>query len=106
MNRKRRRTLSIGLLFLAGTTGVAGDDRAEILKGIDDRQGLLVAALRDAGLEIAENPTSKKDLAAIQAQMNVWARETGLPYLHLSRILSMSIGENRSAEALRAYMEE
>ena len=45
MNRKRRRTLSIGLLFLAGTTDVAGDDRAEILKGIDDRQGLLVAAL-------------------------------------------------------------
>ncbi|GEM_PF-5940020 len=45
MNRKRRRTLSIGLLFLAGTTGVAWDDRAEILKGIGDRQGLLVAAL-------------------------------------------------------------
>ena len=66
----------------------------------------MAAALRDAGLEIAENPTSKKDLAAIQAQMNVWARETGLPYLHLSRILSMSIGENRPAEALRAYMEE
>ena len=66
----------------------------------------MAAALRDAGLEIAENPTSKKDLAAIQAQMNVWARETGLPYLPLSRILSMSIGENRSAEALRAYMEE
>ncbi len=66
----------------------------------------MAAALRDAGLGIAENPISKKDLAAIQAQMNVWAKETGLSYLHLSRILSMSIGENRSAEALRAYMGE
>lgn len=64
------------------------------------------AALRDAGLEIAESPTSKRDLARIQEQLNVWHRETGLPYQHLSRILSMSIGENRSAEALKAYMGE
>jgi hypothetical protein len=33
--------------------------------------------------------------------MNRWAGETGLPYAHLSRILAMSIGENRSLEALR-----
>lgn len=60
------------------------------------------AALRDAGLEITETPTSKRDLAKIQTQMNVWRKETGLPYQHLSRILSMSIGENRSPEQLRA----
>src|SRR5690606_25701594 len=30
----------------------------------------MVAALRDAGLDIGENPTSKKELSAIQAQMN------------------------------------
>jgi len=65
-----------------------------------------VAALRDAGLEIAEQPTSKRDLARIQAQLNTWHEETGLPYRHLSRILSMSIGPNHSPEELRAYMGE
>ncbi len=64
------------------------------------------AALRDAGLDIAESPGSKRDLAKIQSQLNVWRKETGLPYRHLSRILSMSFGENRSAEQLRAYVGE
>ncbi|MEI9403660.1 DNA-3-methyladenine glycosylase I [Mesorhizobium argentiipisi] len=64
----------------------------------------MAAALRDAGLDIAENPTSKRDLDKIQAQINQWSAETGLPRRHISRILAMSIGENRSAEALREYM--
>ncbi|RWE81849.1 MAG: DNA-3-methyladenine glycosylase I [Mesorhizobium sp.] len=64
----------------------------------------MAAALRDAGLDIAENPSSKRDLEKIQAQINQWSAETGLPRRHISRILAMSIGENRSAEALRAYM--
>ena len=64
----------------------------------------LVAALRDSGLDVAENPTSKRDLARIQEQMNAWAEETGLPYRHLSRILSMSIGENHPPEVLKEYM--
>jgi hypothetical protein len=61
----------------------------------------MVLALRDAGLDIADAPTSRKDLTTIQELMNRWASETGLPYAHLSRILAMSIGENRSLEALR-----
>ena len=64
----------------------------------------MAAALRDAGLDIAENPTSKRDLDKIQAQINRWSAETGLPRRHISRILAMSIGENRSVEALREYM--
>ncbi|PBB21923.1 DNA-3-methyladenine glycosylase I [Mesorhizobium sp. WSM4313] len=64
----------------------------------------MAAALRDAGLDIAENPTSKRDLDKIQAQINQWSAEIGLPRRHISRILAMSIGENRSAEALREYM--
>ena len=56
----------------------------------------VVAALRDAGLDIAPNPTSKKDQARAQAQINAWAGETGLPRAHVSRILAMSIGENRA----------
>lgn len=63
----------------------------------------LVAALRDGGLEIAETPNSKRDLARIQEQMNVWTEETGLPYTHLSRILAMSIGENYAPETIGEY---
>ena len=55
----------------------------------------VVACLRDAGLDIATEVKSKGDLAKVQAQFNAWATETGLPYVHLSRICAMSIGENR-----------
>ncbi len=57
----------------------------------------VVACLRDAGLDIAEAPTSKRDLKMVQEQFNAWAKETGLPYRHLSRICAMSIGENYEA---------
>ena len=58
----------------------------------------VVLCLRDAGLDIADPPTSKSDMARIQAQFNEWAKETGLPYTHLSRICAFSIGENLSGE--------
>ena len=60
----------------------------------------VVMCLRDAGLDIAETVTSKRDLAKVQAQFNAWAEETGLPYIHLSRICAMSIGENYGTETL------
>ncbi|MER8702938.1 MULTISPECIES: DNA-3-methyladenine glycosylase I [unclassified Mesorhizobium] len=66
----------------------------------------MAAALRDAGLDLAQSPTSKKDLDKIQVQINAWAAETGLPRRHISRILAMSIGENHPPEALREYMGE
>ncbi|TIT85247.1 MAG: DNA-3-methyladenine glycosylase I, partial [Mesorhizobium sp.] len=66
----------------------------------------MAAALRDAGIDIAENPTSKRDLDKIQAQINQWSAETGLPRRHISRILALSIGENRSVEALSEYMND
>jgi 3-methyladenine DNA glycosylase Tag len=56
----------------------------------------VVACLRGAGLDIAEEVKSKGDLAKVQAQFNAWAGETGLCYVHLSRICALSIGENRS----------
>jgi 3-methyladenine DNA glycosylase Tag len=46
----------------------------------------VAACLRDAGLDIAAAPTSKRDLAKIQEEFNAWAKETGLPYRHLSLI--------------------
>jgi 3-methyladenine DNA glycosylase Tag len=63
--------------------------------------GDVVLCLREAGLDIAETPTSKKDLAKVQAQFNAWAKESGLPFTHISRICAMSIGENYDAETLR-----
>jgi 3-methyladenine DNA glycosylase Tag len=54
----------------------------------------VAACLRDAGLDIAAAPTSKRDLVKIQKRFNAWAKETDLPYRHLSLICAMSIGEN------------
>ncbi|MGI9405722.1 MAG: DNA-3-methyladenine glycosylase I [Hyphomicrobiaceae bacterium] len=61
--------------------------------------GDVVACLRDAGLDIAEKPTSQRDLKKIQEQMNAWAAESGLPLTHVSRICAMSIGRNYDADA-------
>jgi 3-methyladenine DNA glycosylase Tag len=66
----------------------------------------MALALRDAGLDIAETPSSKKDQQKVQDRINAWAKETGLPRMHISRILAMSIGENNSPETLQAYMGE
>lgn len=64
------------------------------------------AALREAGLDIADAPGSKKDLAKVQARINEWAAETGLPRAHISRVLAMSTGENRTPEEIRRRVGE
>lgn len=64
----------------------------------------VIFCLRDAGVEIAENPTSKRDRQKIQQQINVWAKESGLPLVHISRICAMSIGENYDAATLQRAM--
>jgi len=64
----------------------------------------LAACLRDAGLDIAETPTSKRDRKKIQDQINAWAEESGRSRTEISRICSMSIGENYDAAALAERM--
>jgi 3-methyladenine DNA glycosylase Tag len=54
----------------------------------------VVTALRGAGLDIAERPTSKRDLAKVQDAFNRWHEESGLPHAQLSRIAACSVGEN------------
>ena len=66
----------------------------------------VVACLRDAGLDIAPEVKSKRDLANVQGQFNAWAKETGLPYATLSRICAMSIGENDAAHERRGFADE
>jgi 3-methyladenine DNA glycosylase Tag len=60
----------------------------------------VTTCLRAAGLDVAEEVKSKKDLAKVQAQFNAWAAETGLSYTHISRICAMSAGENYDAREL------
>ena len=60
----------------------------------------VVACLRDAGVDLAEEVKSKRDLAKVQAQFNAWAEETGLSYGQLSRICALSIGENYEADPI------
>lgn len=64
----------------------------------------LAACLRDAGLDIAETPTSKRDRKRIQDRINAWAEESGRSRTEISRICSMSIGENYDAAALAERM--
>jgi 3-methyladenine DNA glycosylase Tag len=95
----------VGLLELLGKRGarLGGATGAYFLRFIGKDGFILnpdvVTCLRDAGVEIAAVPGSKRDLRAAQAQFNAWAAETGLPLTHLSRICAMSVGENRTPDA-------
>jgi 3-methyladenine DNA glycosylase Tag len=105
-------TDQIGLLALLVSRGSRlGGNTGQYLLRFLGKDGFMLSrdvvwCLRDAGLDIAEAPTSKRDLAKIQQQFNAWADATKLPYTHLSRICAMSIGENHPVERLEAYMSE
>ena len=66
--------------------------------------GDLMMCLRDAGVPISDKGTSKKDHKLAQAQINEWAKESGLPLTHISRICALSIGENHDAARLAETM--
>ena len=66
--------------------------------------GDVLLCLRDAGVPIGSG-TSKKDLKAAQAQLNAWAKESGLPITHISRTCALSIGENHAVERLKKVMQ-
>ncbi len=56
----------------------------------------LIACLLAAGVDINSNPSSQKDMKAIQQAFNQWHDESGLPFSHISRICACSVGENYS----------
>lgn len=105
-------TDQMGLLELLGRRGARlGGNTGQYFLRFIGWDGVILspdvaACLRDAGLDIALPPTSKRDRAKIQAQFNEWAAQSKLPYTHLSRICAMSIGDNLPVERLRAYLEE
>lgn len=53
-----------------------------------------IQAVKWAGYETNDHPTSKRDLTQVQLAFNTWHEETHLPYTHLSKIAAYSIGEN------------
>lgn len=78
--------------FLGGFTGVMvlrylGKDCFNTSRDV-------VRALQEAGLDIADEPKSKRDLTKIQDAFKTWHAETGLPYTHLSKIAAYSTGTN------------
>lgn len=56
----------------------------------------VVKALIREGV-VAKQPTSKKDLAAVQAAFNAWREESGRPVREISRILALSVGPSGAA---------
>lgn len=53
--------------------------------------GDVVRCLQRGGVDIGDNPTSKRELRLIQDAFNTWHAESGLPYSHVSRICALSL---------------
>ncbi len=58
--------------------------------------GDVVKALIREGV-VTKEPTSKKDLAAVQAAFNVWREQSKRPVREISRILALSVGPSGPA---------
>lgn len=59
----------------------------------------VVTCLQGAGLEIANQPTNKSDLAKVQDCFNDWREKTGYSFTRLSRICASSVGQNFNADS-------
>ena len=51
----------------------------------------VVRCLQRSGLDIGDNPGSKRELRLIQDAFNQWHEESGVPYSHMSRICALSL---------------
>ena len=63
----------------------------------------VITALIANGVETNDKATSQRDLKNIQHAFNEWHQQTGLPYSHLSKILSYSVGDNVPVDVLEGY---
>ena len=85
------------LLWLKGHGARLGGNTAQYFLRRVGWDGFILSPDVVLGLRREErldaSPGSKKALVQAQAAFNEWHRETGLPYSHLSRILSFSVGE-------------
>jgi len=87
----------IGLLELLKKRGsrLGGNTGQRFLRNVGKDSFLLskdvIRCLQNSGLDIRDNPTSKRDHTAIQQAFNQWHEESGLSYTHLSKIAAYSI---------------
>jgi 3-methyladenine DNA glycosylase Tag len=51
----------------------------------------VVRCLQRSGVDIADNPGSKRQLQLIQDAFNQWHEESGMPFSHISRICALSL---------------
>ena len=65
--------------------------------------GDVITALIANGVETNDKATSQRDLKNIQQAFNEWHEQSGLPYSHLSKILSYSVGDNVPVDVLEGY---
>lgn len=90
-------TDQVGLLqFLKREGARLGGNSAQYFLRFVGWDGFILSGDVIAGLRREErldaSPGSKKALVQAQAAFNDWHQETGLPYSHLSRILSFTVG--------------
>ncbi len=65
--------------------------------------GDVITALIANGVETNDKASSQRDLKRIQEAFNEWHEQSGLPYSHLSKILSYSVGDNVPVDVLEGY---
>ena len=51
----------------------------------------VVRCLQRSGLDIGDNPSSKREMQLIQGAFNRWHEDSALPFSHISRICAMSL---------------
>ena len=66
----------------------------------------VITCMKDAGIDINDNPTSKRQLKDIQEAFNRWHDESGHSYVALSRICACSVGVNYPPEMLDGSSNE
>ncbi len=65
--------------------------------------GDVITALIANGVETTDKASSQRDLKRIQEAFNEWHEQSGLPYSHMSKILSYSVGDNVPVDVLEGY---
>ncbi|MGI1678347.1 MAG: DNA-3-methyladenine glycosylase I [Cellvibrionaceae bacterium] len=91
--------VSLWMLLKKKGSSLGGHSGARFLRMVGKDTFLLtddvVAVLhREGVLGTLKTPTSKRDFIAVQTAFNQWHEESKRPYSEISRIVSMSTGEN------------
>jgi len=64
----------------------------------------VITAVKNAGVDVADHPTSKRDMTKVQNALNEWHEESSLPYTHLSQIAGFSVGDNYDNATIKKEM--